>query len=204
MMLSSARKPVAHTTYGETQLCVRACLTYHEAHEFVRQDAGADEGHPQADVKFPGALRLHPHKQAGQGKRTQASRKRALIKYNDTIFCPYFFIFSNTSAILPKRFWKERKKQAMSRWCFTSVWSVLQKLPRTCAFCATSRTSWNFSETVRSSLGGSWGEQGEKLQGCQVSSGKQKQEENRTMGSETSGTMLHWILQPLEHKELYS
>lgn len=27
MMLTSARKPVAHTTYGETQLCVRACVS---------------------------------------------------------------------------------------------------------------------------------------------------------------------------------
>lgn len=87
-------------------VCV--CLTYHEAHEFVRQQAGADESHHQADVEFPGALRLHPHKQADQGKQTQTSVKSALAKYSDAILCPHFFIFSNTSAILPKRFWKER------------------------------------------------------------------------------------------------
>lgn len=29
----------------------------------------------------------------------------------------------------------------------------------------------------------------------------QKQEEDRTMGSKTSGTMLHWILQPLEQRK---
>lgn len=52
---------------GERQLCVR--LTYHEAHEFVGQDTGADESHPQADVKFPRALRLHPHKQADKDKQ---------------------------------------------------------------------------------------------------------------------------------------
>lgn len=56
-----------HVRWGKKSF-VRACLTYHEAHEFVRQDAGADESHPQADVKFPGALRLHPHKQADEGK----------------------------------------------------------------------------------------------------------------------------------------
>lgn len=83
---------------------LRVCLTDHEAHEFVRQDAGADEGHPQADVKLPGALRLHPHKQADKGKQTQTSVKRALVEDNDPLFCPYFLIFSNTSAILPKRF----------------------------------------------------------------------------------------------------
>lgn len=86
------------------------CLTYHEAHEFVGQQAGADEGHPQADVEFPGALRLHPHKQAG--KQTQAGVKRAPTEHSDTILCPYFFIFSNTSAILPKRFWKEGASRA--------------------------------------------------------------------------------------------
>lgn len=96
-MLKSTGKSVAQTK--------GARLTYHEAHEFVGKKAGADESHPQADVKFPGALRLHPHKQADEGKQT--SVKRALIKHNDTTFCPYFFIFSNTSAILPKRFWKE-------------------------------------------------------------------------------------------------
>lgn len=44
-------------------------LTDHEAHELVRQDAGADERHPQADVKLPGALRLHPHEQADTMQR---------------------------------------------------------------------------------------------------------------------------------------
>lgn len=53
---------------------MRACLTNHEAHEFVGQDAGADESHPQADVKFPGALRLHPHKQADEGKANKRSK----------------------------------------------------------------------------------------------------------------------------------
>lgn len=45
-------------------VCVCTSLTGHEAHQFVWQDAGGDESHPQADVKLPGALRLHPHEQA--------------------------------------------------------------------------------------------------------------------------------------------
>lgn len=88
---------------------MRACLTYHEAHEFVRQDAGADESHPQADVKFPGALRLHPHKQADEGKANTSGERS--LKDSYAIFCPYFFIFSNTSAILPKRFCKVGKQE---------------------------------------------------------------------------------------------
>lgn len=94
---------------------MRACLTYHEAHEFVRQDAGADESHPQADVKFPGALRLHPHKQADEGKANTLATFHMFgersLKDSYAIFCPYFFIFSNTSAILPKRFCKESKQE---------------------------------------------------------------------------------------------
>lgn len=38
-------------------------LTDHEAQQLVRQHAGGDESHPQADVKLPGAFRLHPHEQ---------------------------------------------------------------------------------------------------------------------------------------------
>jgi len=45
--------------------CVSLCasLTHHEAHQLVGKDTGGDESHPQADVKLPGALGLHPHEQ---------------------------------------------------------------------------------------------------------------------------------------------
>lgn len=54
-----------------------ASLTDHEAHQFVWQDAGCDESHPQADVKFPSALRLHPHEEAD----TQGGEKQHLCQY---------------------------------------------------------------------------------------------------------------------------
>lgn len=207
MMLTSARKSATQTRrnapqMGNAALCVFVCvcLTDHEAHEFVRQDAGADESHPQADVKFPGALRLHPHKQADEGKQTQTSVKRALIKYNHAMFCPYFFIFSNTSAILPKRFWKERISgrwagdvservngdfEAASYLCFLcNVQNELELLRDSQVFL------WRLLSQTRREVTG--------LPGFPLT---QKQEENRTMGSETSGTMLHWILQPLEHRK---
>lgn len=48
-------------------------LTHHETHQLVWQDAGHDESDPQADVKLPGAVRLHPHKQTATHK--EADRK---------------------------------------------------------------------------------------------------------------------------------
>ena len=49
----------------------RRLLTHHEAHQFVGQDAGADEGHPQGDVELLSDLRLHPHEQAETHTHTQ-------------------------------------------------------------------------------------------------------------------------------------
>lgn len=102
---------------------LRVCLTYHEAHEFVGKDARADESHPQADVKFPGALRLHPHKQADEGKQT--SVKRALIKYNDTI--PQFltFLFSPTRLPSCQRGSGRSIKAGHEPVMLQSVWTVL-------------------------------------------------------------------------------
>lgn len=102
-------------------------LTNHEAQQFVRQDAGGDESHPQADVKFLGALWLHPHEQtetqtAGGGQNTHQYISYVyflhtwLSGWNKTT---HFFIFSKTSAIFPKRFWKRFKSTSLkSLSCF--------------------------------------------------------------------------------------
>lgn len=68
------------------KLCLRrfTLLTEHEAHELVRQDAGADERHPQADVKLPGALWLHPHEQAKRYDARREMRNRA--RKENTLF----------------------------------------------------------------------------------------------------------------------
>lgn len=44
----------------------------------------------------------------------------------------------------------------MNQYCFIICEHQFEKLCCTCAFCATSSTSWNFSDTVKSSFGGSW------------------------------------------------
>lgn len=120
-------------------------------------------------------------------------------EYTLEAFQTYFLIFSNTSAILPKRFWK-KTHELYDPGMFLLV-SRLKSLCATWAFCATSSTSWNFSDTVKSSFGGSWIKK--KWNGSQQSCTSVSHDGHwvgswLTMGSETSGTMLHWILQPLQ------
>lgn len=72
----------------------------------------------------------------------------------------HFFIFSRMFAILPNRFCEDEKRNAVVKSVQRSPqWRGAADSPSflTWAFWATSRTSWNFSDTVRSSLGGSWG-----------------------------------------------
>lgn len=67
-----------HAEETKRELCPRrfTSLTNHEAHELVRQNAGADERHPQTDVKLPGALRLHPHEQAERNDAEMKNESR--------------------------------------------------------------------------------------------------------------------------------
>lgn len=84
-------------------------LTHHEAHQLVGQHAGGDERHPQADVKLPGALRLHPHEQADTQKGEKDVKYRSnnvFLVLEERFPSTHFLIFSRTSAILPNRFWK--------------------------------------------------------------------------------------------------
>lgn len=139
-------------------------LTNHEAQQFVRQDAGGDESHPQADVKFLGALWLHPHEQtetqtAGGGQNTHQYISYVHFLHTwlwDLNKTTHFFIFSKTSAIFPKRFWKRFKSLIKEFVLFRAAVGLLDEPRYTCAFCATSSTSWNFSDTVKSSFGGSF------------------------------------------------
>lgn len=73
-------------------------LTNHEAHELVRQDAGADERHPQADVKLPGALGLHPHEQAENNEKETGMKNEPRKKNKSTFLDELIAVFvSHTS-----------------------------------------------------------------------------------------------------------
>ena len=58
----------------------RLLLTHHEAHQFVGQEAGADESHPQGDVELLSDLRLHPHEQAETHTHTHKKESGHTVK----------------------------------------------------------------------------------------------------------------------------
>lgn len=49
-------------------------LTNHEAQEFVRQETGSDEGHPQTNIEFLSDFGLHPHEQAETQTQCSATK----------------------------------------------------------------------------------------------------------------------------------
>lgn len=147
--------------------------TYDEAQQFVWQQAGGDEGHQQSHIQLPSQLRLNPHEQTVHTNRRNSTGITASIwgmyvcvDELTSLFSPGYLPASQTDSV--RGDWKQL-------WCKSGQrrGQMLNKAsacpprcpPRfTWALWATSRTSWNFSDTVRSSLGGSWKHQRPKHQ----------------------------------------
>lgn len=99
-------------------------LTDHEAHKLVRQDAGADESHPQADVEFPGALWLHPHEQADMYMHTNKHlsithlmNPQLMIQYG--LFFRLLFDLLQHVCHLPKQVLQEESNHNVNNGGFT-------------------------------------------------------------------------------------
>ena len=148
------------------------------------------------------------------GRRREAQYKSIFESFINTA-CNADHVFKLTSWSSPKHLPSYRKGSAKRVESLCELWTntcfiiCVLKSDRnhdagcTCAFCATSSTSWNFSDTVKSSFGGSCRNDERHVDLCWWTDFSFWQTGSccLTMGSNTSGTMLHWILQPLENWE---
>ena len=97
--------------------------------------------------------RLHTHKHTCSIKDLQNGPGTKGVQRNSLLY------FLQDVCHLPKQilWWKNKAAVVTSAWRRQLRRRAADRLScLTWAFWATSRTSWNFSDTVRSSLGGSW------------------------------------------------
>lgn len=150
--------------------------TYDESQQLVGQQAGGDEGHQETNVQLLSQLWLNPHKQTAN-THTQAHTQHLMDIMDNELLLPRYkkrkkkkkenagkltSWFSPGCSPSSQTDSVGTDTSTRMLWCCVSLQWPCQSAERlpfclTWAFWATSRTSWNFSDTVRSSFGGSWG-----------------------------------------------